>query len=300
MNKNISIIIPTFNRPKTLELVIKSYIKQKHLKELIIIDDASDKSYEQLNYYLEGKAKEVGFQYKYIRNDNNRGAAYCRNLGVKQSSCEFLLWGEDDLYLKEDYTDVLINKYRENEVLFGSIYYNMSPELSKEEANIIKLKQQKNKKNIFDYQLLEGYFRLKVDRDIELPFGHAIILVPRVAYSGISYYENYKVNGYREETDAQIQMVKNGYKFIYTCDTECYHLSHKHIEKGGQHTKSLLQQELYTIVNNAIFLKRNYNTLKTKFPIIKGYYNLQCRYLIFRMLKILIALMRKMKRGFIK
>ena len=40
------------------------------------------------------------------------GAAACRNIGLVKASGDFILWGEDDAFLREDYTSVLLKKIK--------------------------------------------------------------------------------------------------------------------------------------------------------------------------------------------
>gem|GEM_PF-1721623 len=282
MNQNIeeikaSIIIPTYDRPNTLKKVIDSYINQTGIGELIIIDDNSIKSYSEINRYIKKKLYNKKINYIYHKNNKNMGAAYCRNKGVELANYGYILWGEDDAFLSNEYLKVLIEKVKneltlknKRSIYFGSIYYGITPFSTSQEKNQIIKNQQNTNKPIFDYDLFEGYYRKNIKSDLDVPFGHSLLLAPKEAYSGIGYFENYKVNGYREESDAQVLMVKNGYRIIYTSDTQCYHLPGSEIENGGQHKSSKIKQELYKIINTAIFYDRHYSFLKRNYHLKKS------------------------------
>lgn len=264
---SVSIIIPTYDRPGTLRAVIDSYLEQDNISELIIIDDASSKSYSKINEYIACKANSLSINYIYHKNLRNMGAAYCRNKGISLSNCRYILWGEDDAFLSKEYLSILFNKISNQKIMLGSIYYGITPTMNEDERESIIREQQKSSKPLFNYRTFEGYYRKLTKQEMEVPFGHSLILVPKSAYNDISYYENYKVNGYREESDAQVQMLKKGYKIIYSSEAECYHLPSYAIETGGQHKSSRFRQELYTIKNTFVFYDRHFDYLKERFMI---------------------------------
>ncbi len=264
MSKDISIIIPTYNRPQDLQRSLFSYFDQDDVLEIIIIDDCSESSYKDvINFY---NKKYPSTKLIYIKNEKNLGAGASRNIGIENAHGKYILWGEDDAFLEKNYAKILKNKISEKTIYFGSIYYGITPEMPLiEKQNIIKSQQEINKP-LFNYNTLEGYYRKKIDGDIEVPFGHALLMAPISAYENIRYYEGYKINGYREETDAQVRMTKNGYKIFYTSDTECYHFPALNKE-GGQHHSSRIKYEFYKIVNNNIFIDRHYIWLMSKYDL---------------------------------
>src|SRR3990172_4757622 len=99
MEKTVSIVIPTYNRLHTLKKGIHSYLGQKYLHELIFVDDGSDDgTYE----YLQEKARF----YPFIRihcHEKNLGVSTSRNDGIEMATGEYILFGEDDLSLSDDY-----------------------------------------------------------------------------------------------------------------------------------------------------------------------------------------------------
>lgn len=264
----ISIIIPTYEREKTLEAVLPSYLEQKYVKQLIIINDASKRcTYDKVVEECKRCCAQKDIEFVYVKNIDNMGAAYCRNLGIEKATQRFILWGEDDLYLQMNYLEVLRPLVDDNKAACGTIIYDI--ELDESDIEIQKkiIQQQEVDRPLFDFNLLEGYFRLNVVGEVEIPFAHAILLVPRKAYDHIVYYEKYKKNGYREETDAQIQMAQNGLTIIYSSKTKCFHLKRVKEDKGGQHANSFLMYEIYKIKNNNIFLSRHYNYFRKKYNV---------------------------------
>lgn len=95
MRKNISVIIPTFNRSDFLKKAIESVLLQTYQGfELIVIDDGStDNTYEIVS--------EFNNNIVYIK-QKNRGAASARNTGIKRAENKFLAFlDSDDCWDKE-------------------------------------------------------------------------------------------------------------------------------------------------------------------------------------------------------
>lgn len=264
----ISIIIPTYNRVDTLELVLPSYLYQKDVGEIIIVDDNSQDDYSEL---MKKTKNMSSVPLVYIKNKQNLGAAGSRNVGLKAASFDIILWGEDDAFLKYDYTEKLLKYVGSDKDIAacGSIYYGLLPFYSGEKINSIVNQQIMNasKKSAFDFRFFEGCYQKNDENIFEVPFGHALILVPKSFYENVSYYEGYKVNGFREESDAQVQMLKNGKQIYYTGETCCYHFPGNFNKKGGQHNNLRLTYEVYKVINNAIFMKRHFGYLKDRFSL---------------------------------
>lgn len=101
----VSAIITTHNRCELLKKAIKSVIKQTYKNiECIVIDDNSQ---DDTQKYMENLIKEYRF-IKYIRitEKEHQGGAYARNLGIKESSGEYIAFLDDD----DEWMDTKIEK----------------------------------------------------------------------------------------------------------------------------------------------------------------------------------------------
>ena len=89
MEKNISVIIPTYNRAPFLQKAIDSVLEQSHRQvELIVVDDGSDDNTgELIQQYRAGIV--------YIRQEN-RGPAAARNRGIEKASHDMLAFLDSD------------------------------------------------------------------------------------------------------------------------------------------------------------------------------------------------------------
>lgn len=98
-NKQISIIIPTYNYGHLLSAAVTSVMKQmKPNHELIVVDDGSTDNTEEVISSL-----NLSYQHKinYIRKDN-AGPASARNTGYKHAQGEFIIFLDADDELVAD------------------------------------------------------------------------------------------------------------------------------------------------------------------------------------------------------
>lgn len=90
----VSVVIPTYNRPKYLERAIRSVNAQDYENiELIVVDDHSETPIGDVVRSV-SNASLSGVEI--IRHDRNRGQATARNTGIEAASGEFLAFLDDD------------------------------------------------------------------------------------------------------------------------------------------------------------------------------------------------------------
>ena len=84
----ISLIIPTFNRPHLLPRAVESARHAGSDVEVIVVDDASSDNTASVCAALRN--------IKYLRLDHNQGVAGARNVGLLESSGDFIAFLDDD------------------------------------------------------------------------------------------------------------------------------------------------------------------------------------------------------------
>jgi glycosyltransferase involved in cell wall biosynthesis len=106
----ISIIIPTFNSEKTLNLCLSSFLNLDYKKfEIIIVDNNSnDKTFEIIKKNMK-KSKRIKF-FKL----NNVGISAARNFGVKKAKYGIVLFTDDDCIVDKDLLIKINKKFNEN------------------------------------------------------------------------------------------------------------------------------------------------------------------------------------------
>lgn len=104
--KNLSIIIPLYNKEKYIIQCIESIIKCKYLKEVIVINDGStDESYEVLmNYINDNEYKNLIKVYS----QKNTGPSNARNVGIEKSNSKYTVFLDADDFFVEDSIEQLI------------------------------------------------------------------------------------------------------------------------------------------------------------------------------------------------
>lgn len=93
----VSIVMPSFNTGKFIGESIESVLKQTYENwELIIVDDCSnDNTDEVISNYTDNRIH-------YYKQDNNSGAAICRNLALSVANGEWIAFlDSDDLWAPE-------------------------------------------------------------------------------------------------------------------------------------------------------------------------------------------------------
>ncbi len=91
MKKLVSVITPVYNSSPYLEKLVQTAFDNKVDIEFIAIDDCSkDDSVEVL--------KNLSQQYnlKIIENSENKGAGFCRNLGLKEAKGDYIIFFDSD------------------------------------------------------------------------------------------------------------------------------------------------------------------------------------------------------------
>jgi glycosyltransferase involved in cell wall biosynthesis len=87
----VSVIIPTYNRIKTLGSSIQSVLNQSYADlELIVIDDCSTDGTEQLVNTINDK------RIRYIRHGQNKGPSGARNTGIEAAKGKYIAFHDSD------------------------------------------------------------------------------------------------------------------------------------------------------------------------------------------------------------
>lgn len=260
----ISIIIPTHNRASVLKNTLLTYLNQKFVHEILIVDDASTDSTQTYIKSLQNKYNNLF----YIKHDRKQGAVWAKWTGITHSEGDLILFGEDDVNFDCNYSQQLVECMIKNnaDIVAGRIIYKLKNE--SDDESIIRC--DKINKPLINFELLEGNFRVKTIEDTEVPFVHACYLARREIFDAIEYDKNYLGNGYREETDPQISALRKGFKIFFCPHAVCYHLPRRNVNKGGQWTMNRLAYEYWTIRNNNYFLRKFHHFLKEKYRLKHG------------------------------
>ena len=111
--KKVSIYIPAYNAENTIKQTINSVINQTYqFDEIIIIDDnSSDDTCKIINQFE---------NIKLIKNKQNMGLGYNRNLGIKTSNNEIVASIDADVVLDPEWLNTIIKNFQsEDNIMCG-------------------------------------------------------------------------------------------------------------------------------------------------------------------------------------
>lgn len=126
MEELISVIVPVYNVEKYLDKCIESITKQTYSKlEIILVDDGSTDQSGKICDIWQQKDHRIEVIHKI-----NGGLSDARNVGIKNSKGEYLVFVDSDDYLELDMIENLYQNALENDaqIVAGGFIYETSSE----------------------------------------------------------------------------------------------------------------------------------------------------------------------------
>jgi glycosyltransferase involved in cell wall biosynthesis len=231
----ITLIVPTRNRAHTLRLVAPSYFAQEAVSELIFVDDAGDDDTTAVLMAIAGQYPQKIL--RILRNAKRLGASQSRNVGVAASTNELILFCDDDEYLEAGYAQTLLKKLQalDAAAISGRRVY-MLPDESQEDA-LRRFGSGMRSGKVFRPLICEYVNGATFSGDLSIPITNAIILTKKSLLLKFPFDAHYaRGNGYREETDYQMNLFANGFNIYVTNDCHSFHLPLSQVRTGGQRT----------------------------------------------------------------
>lgn len=229
----ITLIVPTYNRALVLLRVIDSFYKQEHISEIIFVNDGgTDHTAKIID---EVSKKYPNIETKYIVNPSRIGAAQSRNIGVSHAKNEYVLFCDDDMYLDEKYALTCFEKMQSlnADVVSGRLIYMREGET--QSCSKIRYGNGMRKGKIFWPLVCLCRNSVVFTGDQKTPMTHAVILTKKHLLTAFPYDPMYsRGNGFREESDYQINLFVNGYNIYTTNDCCTLHLPMSEVTGGGQ------------------------------------------------------------------
>lgn len=115
----ISVVVPTYNRPVLLKACLKSLVNQtleKQLFELIVVSDGPDKESEKV---VVEELKERAPAIRFLSLPNKSGPAAARNLGWKSASGTIIAFTDDDCLPDKNWLKNIVSRYNsQKEIAF--------------------------------------------------------------------------------------------------------------------------------------------------------------------------------------
>lgn len=123
----VSIIIPTYKRPKNLKNALYSVLKDEYInKEIIVVNDNGNDTYDNDNDLIINEVRKnfPEIDILYFKHTKNRNGAAARNTGILKSSGEYICFlDDDDIYLSGRLASSIkkLNEYKLNNTI-GGVY----------------------------------------------------------------------------------------------------------------------------------------------------------------------------------
>ncbi len=260
--KTVSIIIPTYKRGDVVRQTLPSYISQKFVKEIIIVDDGGF-ALDDVKDII--KANRV---IKYFAPKKRLGLPGARNYGIARATGDFIIFGEDDVEFAPDYVKILLENMKKEvaDIIAGRqifVYHGQTKESAMSSAG--KLEE----KDLYICYPTDVNFSVNLGKNIPIHTLMPFALFKRDVFNVLRYDESIAGNYHREETDLYVSALEKGFRIVFCNAAFVWHLNYLSRSGGGCRTQKKLEIEFSLLRNNIYFWKKHYNFLK-KFLKLRG------------------------------
>ncbi len=272
-NSLVSVVVPSYNRAHLLPNTLVSYLNNKCVKELILVDDAStDKTKDEV-----AKLQIAYPQIKYIRLDINSKQTFAKNVGIDNAAYEYIYFGDDDSFMQDGAIDqllVTLIEYNADIVGARALYFKNDDELN----NIDKfvLKKNRIRGEVCNLNKLALNFHINPGKIIDVKVCHACFLIKTALAKQIKFDTRYLGSAFREETDFTLRASASGAKSLFNPFITQFNLPRRQAS-GGAHSSSILKYHSINFINNWKFLKKNATILR-KLGVRRSIYFLQFKF----------------------
>ncbi len=228
----ITIVVPTRNRSYTLKRVAPSYYEQELVSEIVFVSDCgTDDTPEVIDAIARNHPSVRTIM---LRNDRQSGAAFSRNVGFRAATNPYVLYCDDDEYLEPGYAKVCLEKLQATGA--GAVSGRRVVKLPDESpADAVRrfadgLRSEKP----FNPYVCEFNPEARFSGDLKLPLTNSVILTPKALLEKYGFDTHYsRGNGFREESDYQMNLYTNGLDIVVTNDVHSIHLHRTECQIGG-------------------------------------------------------------------
>lgn len=238
MTASITILIPTYNRVRALEAVWPSYIGHPDVARIVVIDDGStDGTSDRVMEWAAAAPVPVDI----VRHETQLGQPASRMAGIGAARTEWVLFGEDDVWLSADYCSTLLREASElgASIIAGRIVTALVPGEFDERCLADPPSPPRTAAEVFDLASMDARFGERMEKPVRAPFIHSIALIRRDIFSSVKFDSWYAGNSWREETDFYLAANTAGEKIYFTPSTVCFHLRGPISAVGGQRVNRL-------------------------------------------------------------
>lgn len=110
MRPLVSVILPTFNRSRLLEQVLRTIYDQDYPKEFYEIIVVDNNSVDDTEATVSRFSENLDIDIKYVR-EERPGLVFARHTGAANAGGEILLFGDDDAFYETNWISALVDVY---------------------------------------------------------------------------------------------------------------------------------------------------------------------------------------------
>ncbi len=261
--KPITIIIPTYNRSRALEAVWPSYRDQPLVEKIVIVNDGGRDDTPELAGRL---ARDSKTPVQSILHPERRGQQAARRTGIAAAETDWVLFGEDDVWLDSEYPSILLREagLLGADIIAGRLVPVRVPGAFSADLIRDRGAGRSGPGRVFDMRNLAADYARPLPEPIPAPHLHSISLIKRSLFSRVCFDSYYAGSGQFEETDLYLSATAAGAKMFLTPRTVCYHLRGPLCASGGQRVNRWAF-EYYMLKNAAHLVSKHWPLLKTEY-----------------------------------
>ncbi len=250
---DVSVIIPVFNSCETIIDCVNSILYQntKYVYQIVIIDDCStDKTLEVVNLNF-SRIKNIII----IQNNENKGPAYCRNIGIENATGKIVLFTDSDCVVDINWIDNMVLPFEENNQVAG-----VQGRYLTKQTKILPI--------FIQTEIEQRYRKMKKHQAIDFvgtySAGYRLDVLKTVGCFDISYKD---ASG--EDVDLSYRISSAGYKMVFNPEAICYH---KHTERLWDYIKQKFYRGFWRVrlysKHSSKIMEDSYTTINIKLQVI--------------------------------
>lgn len=251
----ISIVIPASNRPRVLELILPTYLRQG-CAELLVVDDASDPPLRPIS------TDGTGTAVRWIRLEQKVNAPGARMAGVRAATQPWIFFGEDDAFLSDGCLAALFRHVESGACDIAAPQLITVKDTPEEMGELPAGRLVHRADEIVDMAAMQVDYRYQPATPIPVPWLHAMSLMSRDVVLRVGFDLAFRGNAYREETDFYLRAWHEGQRLALVPAPPALHYKGPLCTSGAREARLLLWTEYWVLRNNYYFMRKNREALR--------------------------------------
>lgn len=227
-----SIVIPYYNKPYEIRLILKAFTRQDYPKdrfEIVIVDDGSD---EPLHDLVETYKEQLHINYQPLGRIGIRGLV--RNTGAEKASADRLLFLDSDMIPERDFISQFDRALEENKnrVVMGWRYclFDYEKEYIDEEVIENNFEILSSQVGLPDGRIIAVEHQQRTGRSTQGNWrqlhSHSFAMYKDLFFSVNGFDEEFSRNWGAEDVELGYRLEKAGAEIIFNTKALSYHIEH--------------------------------------------------------------------------